>query len=138
MAIEAVTPPTALSRSHGLWSETAIEAPAVPALDRDINCDVAIIGGGFCGLSTALHLAEAGVEAVVLEAECPGWGASGRNGGQVIALMKIDLAEGIARFGHDRGKALQRLGPAGVDLVFSLIERFQIRCEARRDGWIQA
>jgi glycine/D-amino acid oxidase-like deaminating enzyme len=71
---------------------------------------VAIIGGGFCGLSAALHLAEAGIEAVVLEAEAPGWGASGRNGGQVIAGLKLDPRECVAKFGEAHGLALHRFG----------------------------
>src|SRR6185437_13239969 len=75
---------------QGLWAQTATSPSPVPELNEDIRADVAIIGAGFCGLSAALHLAEAGVPAVVLEAELPGWGASGRNGGQVIAGLKLD------------------------------------------------
>jgi glycine/D-amino acid oxidase-like deaminating enzyme len=123
---------------QGLWTETAIAAPAMPPLAADMATEVAIVGGGFCGLSAALHLAEAGVEATVLEAETPGWGASGRNGGQVIAGLKLDLREMVTRFGQERGMALHRFGATTADLAFSLIERFQIHCEAHRDGWIQA
>ena len=123
---------------QGLWDETKARPPEVPELKGDLTAEVAIIGGGFCGLSAALHLAEAGVEAVMLEAEAPGWGASGRNGGQVIAGLKLDPRECVAKFGKERGLALHRFGAATADLVFSLIERFQIRCEAHRDGWIQA
>lgn len=123
---------------QGLWAETAAPPPATHELTEDHRTDVAIIGGGFCGLSAALHLAEAGVPSIVLEAEAPGWGASGRNGGQVIAGLKLDLHEMIAKFGQAQGLALHRFGAATADLVYSLIERFQIRCEAHRDGWIQA
>src|SRR5215813_5121666 len=123
---------------QGLWSETANAAPPCPTLEREVTTEIAIIGGGFCGLSTALHLAEAHLPCVVLEAETPGWGASGRNGGQVIAGLKLDPRECIAHFGRERGLALHRFGAATADLVFSLIERFQIRCEAHREGWIQA
>jgi glycine/D-amino acid oxidase-like deaminating enzyme len=123
---------------QGLWDQTKSASPSVPAMTTDLSCEVAIIGGGFCGLSAALHLAEAGTDAVVLEAETPGWGASGRNGGQVIAGLKLDPHECLAKFGRERGQALHRFGAATADLVFSLIERFQIRCEAHRDGWIQA
>ena len=61
-----------------------------PALDGDARADVVVVGGGFTGLSTALHLAEKGASVVVLEAEEPGWGASGRNGGQVNPGLKHD------------------------------------------------
>jgi glycine/D-amino acid oxidase-like deaminating enzyme len=126
------------NRDQGLWDETVISEPPQPRLEGDHRTDVAIIGGGYCGLSAALHLAEAGTAPMLLEAERSGWGASGRNGGQVIAGVKLDPSEMVAKFGRERGLALHRFSASTADLVFSLIERFQIRCEAHRDGWIQA
>jgi glycine/D-amino acid oxidase-like deaminating enzyme len=123
---------------QGLWDRTAQADVETPRLDGDLDCEAAIVGGGFCGLSAALHLAEAGVDAVVLEAETPGWGASGRNGGQVIAGLKLDPRECQSKFGAQAGRALARFGAGTADLVFELIERFQIRCEAHRNGWLQA
>jgi glycine/D-amino acid oxidase-like deaminating enzyme len=122
----------------GLWNETAAPRPSFAELREDIATEAVIIGGGFCGLSAALHLAEGGMEPVLLEAEEPGFGASGRNGGQVIAGLKLDPEEMIAKFGRERGEALHRFSARTADLVFALIERFQIQCEAHRDGWIQA
>ncbi|MBV9567188.1 MAG: FAD-binding oxidoreductase [Hyphomicrobiales bacterium] len=122
----------------GLWNETAAPRPGVAELQDDFTAETAIIGGGFCGLSAALHLAEGGTQPLLVEAEEPGFGASGRNGGQVIAGLKLDPGEMIARFGRERGEALHRFSAGTADLVFSLIERFQIQCEAHRDGWIQA
>ena len=66
-----------------LYAATAVPPLELPPLDADRNVAVAIVGGGFAGLSTALHLAEQGIEALVLEAREPGWGASGNNGGQL-------------------------------------------------------
>ncbi|GGF44161.1 FAD-dependent oxidoreductase [Aliidongia dinghuensis] len=126
------------SPPQGLWAATGLAARPAEAARSDISTEVAIIGGGFCGLSAALHLAERGIEATVLEAEAAGWGASGRNGGQVIAGLKLDPREMVAKFGREQGQALHRFGAATADLVFSIVERFQIRCEAHRDGWIQA
>ena len=126
------------SSQFGLWNETAVPRSTVVELQNDLTTEAAIIGGGFCGLSAALHLAESGVETVVLEAEEPGFGASGRNGGQVIAGLKLDPSEMVAKFGRDRGEALHRISAGAADLVYELIERYQIQCEAHRDGWIQA
>src|SRR6202034_823430 len=73
---------------RSLYAETARPAPETPPLDGDRSVSVAIAGGGFTGLSAALHLAEQGVDVAVLEAHEPGWGASGRNGGQVNPGLK--------------------------------------------------
>jgi len=70
-------------RTNCWWDET-IASPDWPVLQGEMDVDVAIVGGGFTGLSAALSLAEAGVSVAVLEAETPGWGASGRNGGFVV------------------------------------------------------
>ena len=75
----------------------------LPPLDADRNVAVAIVGGGFAGLSTALHLAEQGIEALVLEAREPGWGASGNNGGQLNPGLKLDPDTVEAEFGADLG-----------------------------------
>jgi glycine/D-amino acid oxidase-like deaminating enzyme len=72
-----------LTLPPSLYAETAVPPPHTPRLDGDARADVCIIGAGFTGLSAALHLAEAGARVVVFEAEEPGYGASGRNGGQV-------------------------------------------------------
>ena len=89
-----------------LWVATAAPASVTPPLDGDQQADVAIVGGGFTGLSSALHLAEHGTDVVVLEAGEPGWGASGRNGGQVIPGLKEDPAEILVRFGTEQGLSL--------------------------------
>ena len=123
---------------RSLWSATAEEpAPAAPPLNGAAKADVAIIGGGFTGLSTALHLAEAGVDALVLEAEEPGFGASGRNGGQVIPGLKYDPDELVAMFGRERGERLAGIVGDAADFAFGLIERHGIRCAPVRKGWIQ-
>ena len=69
--------------ANSLWSATANSSVPCPKLQADVSADVAIVGAGFTGLSAALHLAQMGRSVVVLEAQAPGWGASGRNGGQV-------------------------------------------------------
>ena len=89
-----------------LWAATAPGAPATPPLESSTRADVCVIGAGYAGLSTALHLAELGVETLVLEAEEPGYGGSGRNGGQVIPGLKYDPDEIEQMFGPERGKKL--------------------------------
>ena len=120
-----------------LWAATARPAPATPPLDGSRRADVAIVGAGFSGLAAALHLAEAGASVVVLEAGEPGWGASGRNGGQVIPGLKWDPDEIVAMFGPEAGEHLVRVAGGATDTVFDLIARHQIDCEAKRCGWIQ-
>ena len=73
-----------------LYADTAVAPVPTPPLDADRSVPVAIIGGGFTGLSTALHLAGQGIDALVLESREPGWGASGNNGGQVNPGLKHD------------------------------------------------
>ena len=120
-----------------LWVATARTAPATPPLDASRRADVAIVGAGYSGLAAALQLAEAGISVVVLETGEPGWGASGRNGGQVIPGLKFDPDELVAMFGPKAGEHLVDVAGGAADTVFDLIARHGIDCEARRCGWIQ-
>jgi glycine/D-amino acid oxidase-like deaminating enzyme len=120
-----------------LWAATAAAGPLAPPLEADAQFDVAIVGAGFTGLSTALHLAERGVRVGVLDAAEPGWGASGRNGGQVIPGLKYDPDELVRRFGgHTAEPLIDTIGRA-ADTVFDLIAKYGIECAAVRRGWIQ-
>jgi glycine/D-amino acid oxidase-like deaminating enzyme len=121
-----------------LYHDTAQPAIPTPPLDGDVRADVAVVGGGITGLSTALHLAEQGASVVLLEAEQPGWGASGRNGGQVNAGLKHDPDQVELDFGPDMGARMNALAAAAPALVFDLIERHGIRCDARRNGTLRA
>ena len=96
-----------------------------------------VVGGGFTGLSAALHLAEAGKFARVLEAVGPGWGASGRNGGQINPAWKVLPEEMERRYGAERGRRVAAMANATCDLVFELIDRHEIRCDAVRPGYLQ-
>lgn len=122
-----------------LWYDTAGQAPTFGQLTGyDRHYDVAIVGGGYTGLSTALHLAEKGLSCAVLESHGIGWGASGRNGGQVIAGLKYDPDDLIAHFGTDLGNAMIRSTGGAANTVFDLIGRYNIACNAVHNGWIQA
>ena len=109
-----------------------------PPLRGSVKADVAIVGGGYTGLSTALHLSAAGVACVVLEAREVGWGGSGRAFGQVVPYAKHDHAHVLAHFGNDWGERMIAMLASGPDLVFELVERHGIACDAVRNGLIFA
>lgn len=121
-----------------LYADTARPAIATPPLDGDRRVSVAIVGGGFTGLSTALSLAEQGVDVIVLEAHEPGWGASGRNGGQVNPGLKHDPDVVEKDFGPDLGRRMVALSWNAPNVVFDLVKRHQIQCEARQSGTLRA
>jgi glycine/D-amino acid oxidase-like deaminating enzyme len=121
-----------------LYQDTAEPAAPTPALEGDVRADVAVIGGGITGLSGALHLAERGAKVVLLEAEEPGWGASGRNGGQVNPGLKLDPDTVEHAFGPELGGRMNALAGGAPGFVFDLIERHGIRCDARRNGTLRA
>ncbi|WP_290558787.1 FAD-binding oxidoreductase [Aestuariivita sp.] len=124
--------------ANSLWAATANRIPDYPALTGVQNTDVAVIGGGYTGLSAALHLAEAGVRVTLLEAEQPGWGASGRNGGQINPGLKDGPSGIMAKFGPEQGRRMAEMAGDAADLVFALIDTHQIACDAVRPGWIRA
>ena len=121
-----------------LYAETARPAVMTQPLDGDKRVSIAIIGGGFTGLSTALHLAEQGADVMVLEAHEPGWGASGRNGGQVNPGLKQDPDQVEADFGPELGRRMIAMSWNAPNVVFDLIKRHQITCEALQSGTIRA
>ncbi len=117
---------------------SAEERDVTGAMPPDARCDVAIVGGGYTGLSTALHCAEAGLDAHVLEAHRIGHGGSGRNVGLVNAGVWLPPDQVRAKLGQVYGpRFLEQFG-AGPQMVFDLIEKHQIRCEATRTGTIHA
>ena len=121
-----------------LWDATADEADVAAPLGGDSETDIAIVGGGFTGLSTALHAAERGLGCHVLEARRIGHGGSGRNVGLVNAGVWLPPREVRARLGEAKGAVLMRVLGDAPAYVMSLIERHQIRCELTKSGTIHA
>jgi glycine/D-amino acid oxidase-like deaminating enzyme len=120
-----------------LYADTAIPPPHLDRLTADERTSVAVIGGGITGLSAALHLAERGVDVLVLEAHQPGWGASGRNGGHVNPGLKPD-PDVVERDFGELGRRMVRFSYSAPEALFRLVERYQLRCEARQAGTLRA
>lgn len=116
------------------YAATANQHAPWPELQDAIQCDVCIIGGGFTGLSSALFLTEAGYDVVVLEAARIGYGASGRNGGQVVNSYSRDVDVIAQRYGSDVAKMLGSMMFEGADIIRDRIDRYAIACDYRPGG----
>lgn len=121
-------------RTHGLWEASAPPAPVTTALAGDTAADVIVIGAGFTGLSTALHLAEEGTSVVVLEANQIGFGGSGRNVGLVNAGMWVKPSAVCDALGEPLGRRLIAQLSDAPALVFQLVEKYRMNCEAVHAG----
>ncbi len=120
-----------------LWHATARPLQDLAAIMCAIEADLLVIGGGFAGLSTALHAAEDGLSVVLVEAHHIAWGASGRNAGFVVPnFAKVDPAGIRAALGAP-GERLIAMAAGSGDLVFDLIRRHAIDCDGHQTGWIQ-
>lgn len=118
----------------GSWYAASVDLPeARPALADAVRADVCVVGGGYTGLSAALHLAEAGLDVVLLEAHRAGFGASGRNGGQLGSGQRQDQQALESMVGVDAARHLWDLGEDAKALVRGLVARHGIDCHLR-DG----
>jgi len=120
--------------SHGLWEASAPPAPSTLPLDGATEADVAIVGGGYTGLSCALHLAESGKSVVLLEAHEFGFGGAGRNVGLINAGLWLMPDDVSAVIGRAQGERLLEVLGDGPALVMSMIDSHGIDCELRRNG----
>ncbi|HEY5289447.1 MAG TPA: FAD-dependent oxidoreductase [Caulobacteraceae bacterium] len=117
---------------------TANAAEAHPPLEGDIQADVVIVGGGCTGLGAALHAAERGLIVVLLEGGRIGWGASGRNGGQIIPGLRQGPAQLVARLGREAARQVLDLAFEARDLVVELVAEYAIDCDLRLTGHVAA
>ncbi len=113
------------------YAATAAARPPAPRLEGRVRADVCIVGGGYTGLSAALHLALRGFRVALLEAHRVGWGASGRNGGQVGAGQRLGQAELESMLGAAKARLLWDLAQEANALVKALIARHAIDCDLR-------
>ncbi|WMN17640.1 FAD-binding oxidoreductase [Pseudomonas piscis] len=111
------------------YAASSLPQPDYPALAGEQVADVCVVGGGFSGLNTALELAERGLSVVLLEARQIGWGASGRNGGQLIRGVGHGLEQFTKVIGSEGVRQMKLMGLEAVEIVRQRIERFQIPCD---------
>jgi gamma-glutamylputrescine oxidase len=116
------------------YAATRHDVAERPILNEHIEADVCIVGGGFTGISSALHLAEAGFEVVVLEAARIGFGASGRNGGQLVNSYSRDIDTIENNYGKDLGKVLGDMAFEGGNIIRERIEKYDIKCDYKPGG----
>lgn len=129
----------ALDAAPSLWAATARPLSASPPpLSGDAQADVVVIGAGYTGLSAAWHCAQSGLEPIVLEANEPGWGASGRNGGVITAKFRLSFPAIAAAHGKAMAKTMYEIAHQATDIVSELVDRFDIDASLTRSGQVKA
>ena len=126
-----------LNEAPSLWEAVSPPRNIGEALEGNTSVGVVIVGGGLAGLSSALHLAKRGRNVVVLEGKTIGWGASGRNNGQVIPVLSGAEPEAIEQRYGEVGKRFVALIRDSADTLFQLAIDENIECEAEQKGWFQ-
>lgn len=116
------------------YAATANPVPNRPALQGEINADICIIGAGYTGLSTGLFLAESGLKVVILEAAKVGFGATGRNGGQIVNSFSRDIDAIERQVGHDAAKVFGQMAFEGNRIIRERIAKYDIKCDLKNGG----
>jgi glycine/D-amino acid oxidase-like deaminating enzyme len=130
---------TPMTPAASLWADTAEPLSAFPRLKGEQKADVVIIGAGYTGLSAAHHIAKCGLAPVVLEANQPGWGASGRNGGVITAKFRLSFREIDAVHGRAVARRMYEIAHESVEMVEELVSEFDITgARLTRTGQVKA
>src|SRR5437667_3007911 len=130
---------TPMAPAASLWADTAEPLPAFPKLAGEVKADVVIIGAGYTGLSAAHHIAKSGLSPVVLEANHPGWGASGRNGGVITAKFRLSFRDIDAAHGRAMARRMYEIAHESVEMVDELVSEFGIAsARLTRSGQVKA
>src|ERR1700730_18382967 len=117
---------TPLAPAASLWASTAEPLRAFPSLSDEVQADVVIIGAGYTGLSAAHHIAKSGLKPVVLEANRPGWGASGRNGGVITAEVRQPVGGIHAAQGRAMANQMDQNQDEWLEIVEERVSQFGI------------
>jgi gamma-glutamylputrescine oxidase len=120
---------------NSYYAASANEKPDYKTLESEVTADVCVVGGGFAGLSSAIELADRGYKVVVLEAKHIGFGASGRNGGQIIAGLACEMDVIENALGVEAAKTVWNMTLEALDLVRARVKRFDIECDLS-DGFL--
>jgi gamma-glutamylputrescine oxidase len=130
---------TPLAPANSLWASTAVALRAFPSLSDEVQADVVIIGAGYTGLSAAHHIAKCGLRPIVLEANRPGWGASGRNGGVITAKFRQSFRGIDAAHGRAMAKRMVEIAHESTEIVEQLVSEFGIAsARLTRSGQVKA
>jgi len=124
-------------KEKNYWLDTVTAPPAQSARELPDTIDVAVVGGGFCGLSAARALAKRGVHVAVFEAETFGWGASSRNGGMVLTGMKLPVPTLIKRYGREAVRKMYAASLDAIDCVEQIVREESIDCNFSRCGHLE-
>ncbi|MGE3867354.1 MAG: NAD(P)/FAD-dependent oxidoreductase [Hyphomonadaceae bacterium] len=134
MAARVTTANNQLGMAGSYYAATANPFEPLPVLRGDAEADVVVVGGGYTGLHAALNAAERGYSVILLEAGRIGWGASGRNGGQMIPGWRKSAVDLIERYGEGEARLLFDMGLEARSLTLERIERHAIQCDLRTAG----
>ncbi len=124
-------------QEKNFWATTVDSSAVAASPELPDSVEVAVVGGGYCGLSAARTLAKRGVKVAVLEAETPGWGASSRNGGMVLTGMKLPVPTLIKRYGRDIVRKMYAASLESVDCVEQIVREENIDCSFSRCGHLE-
>lgn len=133
-----MTPRFSTDYPDSYYAASANPHPHHAPLEGEVEADVCVVGAGFTGVSAALHLAERGYRVALVEAARVGWGASGRNGGQLGTGLRKDVIELEPRLGRARTRELWDMAAEAMDIVRGRIERHAIRCDYKRGNLLAA
>src|SRR5947208_12887423 len=124
-------------QEKNFWA-TTVDSPSVAASpDLPDSVDVAVVGGGYCGLSAARALAKRAVNVAVFEAETLGWGASSRNGGMVLTGMKLPVPKLVKRYGREAVRRMYAASLDSIDCVEQIVREENIDCSFSRCGHLE-
>ena len=119
------------SHTDSYYAASANAAPLRPALVGSIDIDVCVVGAGYSGLSTALHLLEKGYKVAIVEGARVGWGASGRNGGQIVNGLNASLQTIKKRYGQDTATFVAGLVQEGGEIIRERVKTYDIQCDLK-------
>jgi len=131
MAIETFVSSGSTEHTSSFYAASANPSPERPPLKGEQQVDICIVGAGYSGLSTGLHLAEKGYKVAIIEGARVGWGASGRNGGQIVNGLNASLQTIQKRYGQDTASFVATLVQEGGEIIRERVKTYDIRCDLK-------